>query len=178
MRLGSVLGIVLLAMTAQAAESVPLESVVPRTPEAEPGWTVRRFDGGYARWQVDSADETGGGSVQVVPAPKRDERAGEPESSAVKDAKRAREPEPQLACEAEKRKLAVRLLALRGIEATESSALLLLAAEEAPLSPRAWAGVRGLGPGAGSSLIATAYASDLVARDLVDTLARCLAQSR
>lgn len=159
------------------AQSTPLEPVSLRAPAPEAGWTVVQFDNGYARWKDDtSADETESGGVQVVPSRVEGEKSAPPEAKQEQQA--AERPMARqartAACETEKRKLAVRLLELRGIDAPPETAPLVLAAAEAPLRPSAWAGVPGLGPGTGSSLLVTAYSSDLIARDLVDDLARCL----
>lgn len=163
------------------AQSTPLEPVSLTPPPAEPGWTVRPLNGGYARWETDTSGGEQGG-VQVVRTPEQ-ETPAPPEAKAEGDrvSKTARQPRArplELPCEENRRRLAVRLLELRGIEATEESAPYVLAAMEAPLWPQAWAGVPGLGPGTGSSLLATAYSSDLITRDLVDELTRCLAEVR
>lgn len=175
------LGVIFIALPAGArAQSTPLDPVSLTPPAAEPGFTVRPLNGGYARWETDTEGGEQGG-VQVVPAPRTEatepsEVRAEGEKALPGRAPPARPP-PSV-CEEQRQRLAVRLLELRGIDATTESAPYVLAAIEAPLWPQAYAGVRGLGPGAGSSLLATAYSSDLIARDLVDDLTRCLTQAK
>lgn len=156
--------------------STALEDVSLKAPDPKAGWRLVEFKNGYARWEEDTpSDGQAKGSVQVVPAPKADAATDERSEATAssQEAAPARESSDHV-CEDQKRALAVRLLYLRGIEATLDNAPLLLAAAEAPLGPQAWANIQAFGPGVGSSLLTTAYATDLVARGLVDSLARCL----
>lgn len=162
-------------------QATALEDVSLEAPDAEPGWRVVEFDDGYARWKEEQpGGDRGKGGVQVVPAPKAETESARPgslEEAASEKAASAASEMGETVCESQKRALAVRLLYLRGIDASPESAPVLLFAAEAPLSAQAWANVQGLGPGSGSSLLTTAYASDLVARALVDGLARCLSEA-
>lgn len=161
------------------AQATALEDVSLEAPDAEKGVRVVEFDDGYARWEEGPEERKSDGGVQVVPAPKAEpsvEEQSQGQATAEETAPPAAEGGDRM-CEAQKRALAVRLLYLRGIDATLENAPLLLAAAEAPLNAQAWANVQGFGPGVGSSLLTTAYATDLVARGLVDGLARCLTEA-
>lgn len=169
-------------------------------PQEEPGWTVVEIPGGYYRYETKSTDElkpedraAGGGGVTVEARARPTTAPVAATASVAPPAQAPAEQYPQVApaapagmgpmgppprmqrCVAERRALAARLLYLRGIWfVDDSTAELVLAAEESPLFPQAYGFIPSYFTAGNSNLLFTAVSSDLIARTLAEDYARCL----
>lgn len=155
-----------------AAATAPAEAAVRFVPPDEPGWTVVEVPGGYYRYRLEPGEAAGEGGVTVTPAERPTSAPRQP-AAAPLVAPPVEGPAPlAVDCERERGLLNQRLWELRGV-AVEPAGANVLADNERPLLPSAWAFVPGVGPGL-ASVASTAAAYDGPTRDRLHAFARCL----